>query len=426
MVRPLKVLVFPSGTEIAMEIWQSLKDCRGIELYGASSATSSHGPYVFSKHYEIPDVHDPRWLDELNLLLRRECIDYVFPAHDDVVLALAEKRDNVASGVVSSPAETCIITRSKLKTYRLLNGTVPTPIVYESPDSVPEYPVVVKPDIGQGSQGVAIVRSESELRALVSRVPGLIITEYLPGDEYTVDCFTDRERGLLFCRGRQRIRVKSGIAMNSRPVHDESFYHFARAISEKLAFHGAWFFQIKKDREGHLKLLEVAPRIAGTMALHRVQGVNFALLSLLEQERVPVDVLPYDFTVEIDRALVNRYRHNLVYGTVYVDLDDTLVVGGKVNTSLIRFVYQCVNNQIPVVLLTKHEDNLEGYLKRHRLAGLFDRIVKVPRGEPKAHYIKESDAILIDDSFQERRECAARGIMTFDTSMIEVLLDERR
>ena len=36
-------------------------------------------------------------------------------------------------------------------------------------------------------------------------------------------------------------------------------------------------FSIKKDYDGTLKLLEVAPRIGGTMATHRVIGVNFAL-----------------------------------------------------------------------------------------------------------------------------------------------------
>jgi len=294
-----------------MEIWQSLKDRRGVEIYGASSVTSSHGPYVFLRHCTVPDVRTSGWIDELNKLLCREKIDYVFPAYDDVVLALAERLHEVVSRVVSSPPETCIITRSKLGAYRVFGDVVPVPRVYEDPDVVPEYPVVVKPDIGQGSQGVVIAESVGELRYLFSRIPTAIITEYLPGEEYTVDCFSDRERGLLFCRGRQRVRVKSGISMNSRPVDDDSFYHFAQAISRKLVFCGAWFFQLKRDREGQLRLVGVAPRIAGTMALHRVQGVNFPLLSLLEQERVSLEILPNDFPVEIDRALVNRYRHGL-------------------------------------------------------------------------------------------------------------------
>ena len=32
--------------------------------------------------------------------------------------------------------------------------------------------------------------------------------DYLPGKEYTVDCFSHRTHGLMFCSGRERVRVK--------------------------------------------------------------------------------------------------------------------------------------------------------------------------------------------------------------------------
>jgi len=75
--------------------------------------------------------------------------------------------------------------------------------------------------------------------------------EYLEGDEYTVDCFSDREKGLLFCGGRQRIRTKSGISMNSRPIQNKVFKEYAEAISKRLFFNGPWFFQIKKTGQIH-------------------------------------------------------------------------------------------------------------------------------------------------------------------------------
>jgi hypothetical protein len=253
-----------------------------------------------------------------------------------------------------------------------------------------------------------------------------LILEYLPGDEYTVDCFSDRERGLLFCAGRQRIRTKAGISMDSRPVEDEAFLHFARLISTRLHFHGAWFFQVKKDKMGAYKLLEIAPRVAGTMALHRVLGVNFPLLSLYEQERIPVDILVNPVQVEIDRALTNRYRHNIEYHSVYLDLDDTLILDGKVNPIVVQFVFQCINAGIQVILLTKHAQELDATLRNHRLAGIFDQVIHVDRSEQKTNYITSPDAILIDDSFSERKAAHDKlGILTFDCSMLELLLDER-
>jgi hypothetical protein len=204
------------------------------------------------------------------------------------------------------------------------------------------------------------------------------------------------------------------------------FQEYADAISSTLTFHGAWFFQLKRSRFGVLTLLEVAPRIAGTMALHRVLGVNFPLLSIYEQERLPIQIITNDVAVDIDRALVNRYRHNIQYSSVYVDLDDTLILNDKVNTELVRFLFQCVNAGKRLVLVTKHTGEVGQTLQRHRLTGIFDEIVHCDRGTCKADFIVEPDAIFIDDSFSERRAVReARDVQTFDCSMLEMLIEER-
>jgi hypothetical protein len=160
------------------------------------------------------------------------------------------------------------------------------------------------------------------------------------------------------------------------------------------------------------------------MAYHRVQGVNFPLLSLYEAARLPFEILVNgDFGLEMDRALVNRYRHTLRFGAVYVDLDDTLVLRGSVHPMLVAFLYQCVNSGIRIVLLTKHADVLENCLSRCRLRQLFDEVIHLRPDQEKAQAITRGDAVFIDDSFAERRAVHLRtGIPTFDLSMIEMLL----
>jgi carbamoyl-phosphate synthase large subunit len=250
---------------------------------------------------------------------------------------------------------------------------------------------------------------------------------YLPGQEYTVDCFADREQGLLFARGRRRIRTRAGISMASRSEGDQAaFGRMAEEIRRRLGMHGAWFFQVREAADGTPTLLEVAPRVAGTMAVHRVLGVNFPLLSLYEHARVPVQIAPIEADVLLDRALTNRYRHNLSYSAVYVDLDDTLVVRGEVNTRLAPFLFQCLNERRRLVLITRHASDLQETLGRHRLGGLWDEIVHITDGREKADHIREPDAILVDDSFRERRVARERlGIATFDSSMVELLIDDR-
>ncbi len=425
MDRKRRVLVFPGSTEIGLEIWRSLRYCRNVSLCSAGSVSPSHADFVFEDCYLVPDVNGGDWVEPLNRAVEEAGADYVYPAHDDVVLALAREASRVDAHVITSPVETCEVARSKLKTYELLRGTLPVPGIYEPDRAARRLPVFLKPDVGQGSAGAERVDTELALRAALERAPGLIVMENLEGREYTVDCFSDREKGLLFAGGRERVRTRSGISMHSVPVENALFEEYALAISRKLELHGAWFFQVKESSRGELVLLELAPRISGTMATHRVTGVNFPLLSIMEHERSDYEVRPEGFRVEIERALVNRYRHDLEYRVVYVDVDDTLILEGRVNWELAGFLYQCLNKGRRLVAISRSRPDPSATLSRHRLLDLFDEVIPVGPSEEKTDFMDPEGSILIDDSYSERMKARAAGMATFDCSMIELLIDHR-
>jgi carbamoyl-phosphate synthase large subunit len=421
-----RVLIVPGGTEIALELRQALAWCKEVELYSASASVSNHAPFVFAKHLYLPMVMETGWLETLQQIIERESITHIFPAHDDALLALAENADNVNAKVVTSPFETCQITRSKQSTIQRLETVVPTPRIFSSPAVVDSFPVFLKPDRGQGAQRTDCARDAEELKALLRSDSDRIIMEFLPGQEFTVDCFSDRERGLLYARGRERRRIRHGIAMDSAFVPDERFYDYAVRISAELKFHGAWFFQVKEDSQKQLRLLEVAPRIGGTSCLSRVCGVNLPLLSLYESERITVSIEAAGYMACVDRALISRFQTDIVYRTIYLDFDDTLLVRGLVNTDLLKLLYQALNKGIRLVLLTRHSGDIQNTLKHYRLNSLFDEIIHLRPGEQKAAAIREKEAVFIDDSFSE---CMAvrksLGIPALTPSMIEVLFDER-
>ena len=421
-----RVLVFPGGTEIALEIRQALAPCKEVLLFSAGADVSSHAPFVFAHHSVVPFVGDRDWVGALQTLIARERITHVFPAHDDAVLALAEQAPLIGAKVVTSPVETCRVARSKRETADRLRHVVPTPIMFPAPGDVTGFPVFVKPDRGQGAHGAAVARTARELELLLDQDPTRTIFEFLPGAEYTVDCFSDRDRGLLFAGGRKRRRVRAGISMDSIPVEDARFADFAARIGAELPMHGGWFFQLKADAAGVLKVLEIAPRVAGTSGLTRARGVNLPLLSLYESERIPVVVRAADYSVEIDRALTNRYRHSLVYRTLYVDFDDTLIIRGQMNVELIKLLYQALNRGVRLVLITRHAGDIRQALLAHRVGALFDEVIHLREGECKASVIRDRDAVLIDDSFAERDAVQQQlGIPVFDSAAIEVLFDDR-
>ena len=420
------VLVFPAGTEIGLEINEALRQCKEVRLFGAGTSASSHAPFAFERFHSLPTIHEPDWLNALCALCRELAIDYIFPAHDDVVVALAREQQHIPAVVLTASLETCCTTRSKRATYGALQHALRVPTLHALPPLASDYPLFVKPDCGQGSQGVTLVHSADALAAAIAHLNDPIVCEYLPGDEYTVDCFSDREYGLLFAGARVRRRTRNGISVNTGPVALAGVEVLAERIHEILRMRGAWFFQVKRAADGELTLLEVAPRIAGSMSTHRVIGVNFPLLTIFEHERVPIRLLLNRDCIELDRALRNRFRHPIRFSTLYIDLDDTLILREQVNVDAINLMFQCMNQGIKVKLLTRHAGDLPDTLQRFRLTGLFDEVIHISAKDRKSTYIAEADAIMVDDSFAERCEVHDKlGIRTFDCSMIELLLQSQ-
>ncbi|CAN5212873.1 ATP-grasp domain-containing protein [soil metagenome] len=418
----IRVLVFPCGSEIALEIERSLRYVKGIELWGASS-TSDHGEYVFENYVDgVPFVDDEGFLDSINRIIDEHAIDFVFPAHDSAVLALAQRRHDLHATLLTSSTATCETARSKAATYSALQDVVRTPARYAPGADLP-FPVFLKPDVGQGSKGVLKAQSADEVDRALRKDPSLLVLEYLPGEEFTVDCFTDASGALLYAQARTRARTSNGISVRSTTIPLPEAAAMAGRINGALPFRGAWFFQVKYTGDGELALLEVAPRIAGTMGVSRMLGVNLPVLTLLDAQGLPVSILAGRYSVEVDRALTSRFHLALDFHTVFVDFDDTIAMQDGVNAALMAVLYRFVSQGKRLVLITRHAADLTASLQQHRIdSALFDEVVHLSAGEPKSHSVT-AGSIFIDDSFRERAEvAAARGVPVFDVGEAVELL----
>lgn len=103
-----------------------------------------------------------------------------------------------------------------------------------------ELPLFLKPDIGQGSKGAIKINSIEELNYHNKRNSEIVNCEYLPGKEFTVNCFTDYKGNLRVFNMRNRIRINFGISVNSKILKlDNEVYEIANIINKKLRLRGA-------------------------------------------------------------------------------------------------------------------------------------------------------------------------------------------
>jgi len=421
------ILVFPCGSEIGLEVARAFEGIKHVQLIGGSSV-DDHGKFVFQKYIDhIPKVNAPDFLESITKIIYDYDIDYIFPAHDDVVVTLAKAQHKLPCKVIGSPSHTAILSRSKVMTYKFFKSIISVPTVYNKEDLHDEilYPLFLKPDVGQGSKGTHRVNNKEEATFYLKKDPSLMILEYLPGEEYTVDCFSDTNGTLQFSGARRRNRISNGISVNTMIVEDPEIQKIAKKINEHIFFRGSWFFQVKRNRKNKLTLLEIAPRIAGSMALYRMQGINLPLLSYYCQKGIPAEILQNNVYVEMDRALNNRYLIDVSYDHVYIDFDDCIFFNNKINEVVIKFLFQCLNKGIKIYLITRHRGNIYDTLADLRIEQIFDKIIHLKdRKEKKSDYIRHQHAIFIDDSHKERRDVAMTlGLPVFSVDSLECLVN---
>lgn len=422
-----RVLIFPAGSEIGLEIFNSLKYSHHVEIYGASGK-SDHASFVYNAYYYIEDdlyIDQADFIDRFNELLCKNQIEYIYPTHDSISCFLSKHQSDLSAKVLTSCYATNLIARQKNRTYDLFKSYSFCPKIFDIPYKNLTFPVFLKPSDGQGGKGAFIAEDQGDLNFYLKKNNKLLISEFLPGEELSVDCFTNFHGELQFIGPRTRERIQMGVSFRSTKVSlTNEIRQIAESINKMVDLDGAWFFQVKKDHYGQFKLMEFAPRQSSTMGLYRHSGINFALLTLFNALKIPVELIANEYNVQLDRCLHNRFKMDLKYHRVYIDFDETLVVGQQVYDRAMAFLYQCRNKGINIVLITKHQKDIRKTLYDFCIPEkIFEQIIHLSEADEKWKFINPEGAIFIDNYWFDRRMIKDKlNIPVFDVDAIECLL----
>lgn len=417
-MKAMKGCIFPSGSAVTNEIVSSLQYCKNIEYIGVNSTCHNEYATLLKTNYsDCPPYTDAvSCIDYLLRICEIEECNFIIPTMDSSHYLLSKYESRFTDKqirVISSSFETNQLCLSKKMTYSRLHDIIKCPFVYEYPSSSDEwnpfdFPVFIKPDIGYGSKHCKVVHSMDELNKSYSS--DSLVLEYLTGDEFTIDCFTANGK-LMYVGVRQRVLYKNGLSIITKmsdvasPEYD-SIYNIATKIHNAIPFRGAWFFQLKYDKENKLTLLEISTRIAGASSINRLNGCNLVLLSILMHFGNPIAISSNNISDTVYKLHRNKVDDSVLlrYENVYVDLDDTLIVANAVNTKVLSFLYKCRNYDINVFLITRHRHDILETLKRFCIcADVFNGgIIHITNeSDKKSDFIKDH-SIFIDDSFRER------------------------
>ncbi|MFC3051708.1 hypothetical protein [Kordiimonas pumila] len=189
---------------------------------------------------------------------------------------------------------------------------------------------------------------------------------------------------------------------------------YRQAIRANQRYHpiGGWVYA---DRA----VTGISPSAA---TLLRQFGVNVWALALFEKAGHPVSVIQQNIAGTLtSNDTAPQFQAPVSH--LYLDMDDTLYVHGRLNPHVTRLIAAC-QRICPISLITRHFQQPEITLAQYGIAtSLFHEILWITDGSPKSNHInKGPDVVFIDDSYKERLDVRnSLGIIVLPPDIAEIL-----
>ena len=345
-MRPLTVLLSAAGSPTMPGQLRCFKNNgeRDIRIVGVDMADDPTINFMVDKYYRVPEATNENYVDLLIDICKKENVDIYFPNISAEVSAVAERADEfLRLGTKVSIADQSVVTlvNNKLHIYDYLRKhrlELPEYYpVYSITDfeigckklGYPEKPVCIKLVSNSGSRGVRIIdakrdryqifahdkpnsffTSYEDMLSVLKSVKALdemMLVEYMPGNEYTVDLLADNG-DVLYMVGRENVVSLMSIAQKSIVTKIDSAYEMCREIVKILNYSGNIGFDFMKDADGKPVLMDINPRLTATVSVIAAAGVN---LPYLRVKQLLGEKLP-ECNVNYGTTLVRRYGEYLV------------------------------------------------------------------------------------------------------------------
>lgn len=313
----ISVLMTGAGAPGGPGIIKALR--RGaVNLFTGDCNPFASGRFLNDKFVELPKAGDDAFIPFVLDFSLRNGIDVVFPLVTMELFKFAKhKEEFLANGIrvlVSDFANLSLANDKGALYTHLHQHKIPVPAfrlvstVDELADAAfalgyPQKAVCVKPAVSNGSRGVRILQQNvdefellfhykpnnlySNLEKITQTLAGksfpeLLVSDHLPGDEYTVDTIVKNGRPQLILP-RIRTKMSGGISVQGTFVKQDEIIAYCDGILRTLHLSGPIGLQVKADAQGRYRILEINPRIQGTSVAALGLDVNLPLLAVMQE-----------------------------------------------------------------------------------------------------------------------------------------------
>jgi len=271
----MNILILSAGTR--NKIVQYFK--RTLEGKGTVVATdmSELAPAIYEadKYYIVPRMSEPGYLDKILSICEKDHIDGVLSLIDPELSLLAEHAEDfkaVGTTVIGSSYALCEMSLDKFQMYNWLverayncaKSYMDKEAFYADVEAGRiSYPVFVKPARGSASIAISKVYDKETLELLFAHDDGLMIQEFLDGQEIGADVYIDMiSHEVVSIFTKKKLKMRAGETDKAVSFKDEKLFELVKRFVSDAGYNGQIDIDIF-DVNGVYYISEVNPRFGG-------------------------------------------------------------------------------------------------------------------------------------------------------------------
>lgn len=304
------ILILSAGTRNkVVQYFKKVLSSKGLVI---ATDCSNLAPAIYDadKYYIVPRMTDDGYLDVILDICKNEKITGVLSLIDPELSLLAnnvDKFESVGTRVIGSSYELCERSLDKYEMHKWLveNGYKCAKSYMDKDEffadldnETAKFPVFVKPARGSASISISKVTDRETVDLLFAHEDGLMIQEFLNGQEIGADVYIDMITGeVVSIFTKKKIKMRAGETDKAVSFKDEKLFELIKEFVIRAGYRGQIDIDIF-DINGEYYISEVNPRFGG--------GYPHAYESGSDHMRLIVNNLEG----KANKSVIGNYREN--------------------------------------------------------------------------------------------------------------------
>ena len=288
----MNILILSAGTRNKIvQYFRKALAGRGLVI---ATDCSDIAPAIYDadRFHIVPRMTEPGYLDVILKICEEENVTGVLSLIDPELSLLAQNREKfaaVGTTVIGSSFELCEMSLDKFQMYNWLTAhryrcaksyMNKEAFFADVAAGLISYPVFVKPARGSASISISKVYDRETIELLFAHEDGLMIQEFLDGQEIGADVYIDMvSHEVVSIFTKKKLKMRAGETDKAVSFKDEKLFALIERFVKEAGFTGQIDIDIF-DVSGEYYLSEVNPRFGGGYPHAYESGVDHMKLIL--------------------------------------------------------------------------------------------------------------------------------------------------